>query len=112
MAWVIGGSVAWPMLAQRRSPGNESPTDERIEKLKGKWYLCRPGGGRLTGHRRAIRFRTVLCESREAIEHRNGAGQALENRRFEIVDHDFRRKGRATRRSCSKRRSAMACRPA
>ena len=25
-----------------------------------------PGGGRLTGHRRAIRFRTVLCESREA----------------------------------------------
>jgi hypothetical protein len=34
------GLAAWPMLGRRRSSGNESPTDERIEKLKGNWYLC------------------------------------------------------------------------
>jgi hypothetical protein len=30
-----GGLVAWPMLGHRCSAGNESATDERIEKRKG-----------------------------------------------------------------------------
>jgi hypothetical protein len=28
------------LMLGRCSPGNESPTDVRVEKVKGTWYLC------------------------------------------------------------------------